>query len=191
MVIYGDIYDDAQWLTELVENLLYATRIEEGRMTLNPSAELLSDIVDEAVAHTRRKTRKGAVRVIHSEELLLVRADARLAVQVIVNLIDNAFKYAGENASVTVTDGRCGGMAEVLVTDDGPGVADSEKERVFEKFFCGQAPVADDRRRLGLGLYLCRAIIQAHGGMIEVRDNQPHGAVFRFTLPLEEVTLHE
>ncbi len=189
--IYGDIYDDAQWLTELVENLLYATRIEEGRMTLNPSAELLSDIVDEAVAHTRRKTRKGAVRVIHSKELLLVRADARLAVQVIVNLIDNAFKYAGENASVTVTDGQCGGMVEVLVTDDGPGVADSEKERVFEKFFCGQAPVADDRRRLGLGLYLCRAIIQAHGGTIEVRDNQPHGAVFRFTLPLEEVTLHE
>ena len=160
-------------------------------MTLHPSAELVSDIVDEAAAHTRRKTRKGAVQVIHSEELLLVRADARLVVQVIVNLIDNAFKYAGENAAVTVTDGRSGDMAEVLVADDGPGVADSEKERVFEKFFCGQAPVADDRRRLGLGLYLCRAIIQAHGGMIEVRDNQPHGAVFRFTLPLEEVTLHE
>lgn len=189
--IYSDIYDDAQWLTELVENLLYATRIEEGRMTLHPSAELISDIVDEAAAHTGQKTRNRAVRVVHSEELLLVRADAGLVVQVIVNLIDNAFKYAGENAAVTISYGRYGDMAEVFVADDGPGVADSEKELVFEKFFCGQAPVADNRRRLGLGLYLCRAIIQAHGGTIEVRDNQPHGAVFRFTLPLEEVTLHE
>ena len=189
--IYGDIYDDAQWLTELVENLLYATRIEDGRMTLHTAPELISDIVDEAAAHCRRKGRGGSLRVAHAGELLLVRADAHLAAQVVVNLIDNAFKYAGADAAVTVTTGRCGGLAEVLVADDGPGVPDEEKEKIFEKFFCGQAPVADDRRRLGLGLYLCRAIIQAHGGTIEVRDNQPRGAVFRFTLPIEEVTLHE
>ena len=160
-------------------------------MTLHTSAELLSVIVDEAAAHTRRKGRGGSVTVRHAGELLLVRADAQLVAQVIVNLTDNAFKYAGEDAEITITTGRCGDMAEVLVADNGPGVPDGEKEKIFEKFFCGQAAVADNRRRLGLGLYLCRAIIRAHGGEIEARDNQPRGAVFRFTLPLEEVRLHE
>ena len=110
----------------------------------------------------------------------------------ITNLVDHAFKYAGENAAISISTGRRGDRAEVLVADNGPGVPDSDKERIFEKFTCGQAPVADDRRRLGLGLYLCRAIIRAHGGEIEAQDNHPRGAVFRFTLPImKEVELHE
>ena len=62
---------------------------------------------------------------------------------------------------------------------------------IFDKFYCGANKIADNRRSLGLGLYLCRAIVEAHGGTICVTDNEPRGAVFCFTLPLEEVTLHE
>lgn len=82
-------------------------------------------------------------------------------------------------------------MAEIKIADTGGGISNIEKERIFDKFYCGKHKIADNRRSLGLGLYLCKAIVEAHGGKICVTDNLPHGAVFRFTLPLEEVTIHE
>ncbi len=189
--IYSDIYDDSMWLIKLVENLLYATRIEEGRMTLHASAELLSDIVDEAVKHVSRQAAGHRLSVIYEDDLILVRADARLVVQVLVNLLDNAVKYTPSGSSVTVAARSRGSMAEIRVEDDGNGISAEDKEQIFEKFYCGSNKIADNRRSLGLGLYLCRAIVEAHGGKISVNDNSPRGTVFLFTLPLQEVTLHE
>jgi len=83
------------------------------------------------------------------------------------------------------------GMAEILIADTGNGIPDYEKSRIFEKFYCGTNKVADNRRSLGLGLFLCKAIVEAHGGTIYVTDNQPHGTVFGFTLPLEEINFYE
>lgn len=187
MQIYRDIYEDSMWLINLVENLLYATRIEEGRMTLHTSTELLGDIVEEAMMHISRKAGRHQVSVEDKEELLLVRTDARLVVQVIVNIVDNAFKYTVPGTSVIITTKRSGSMAMVEIADTGSGIRDKEKEKIFDKFYCGTNKIADNRRSLGLGLYLCRAIVEAHGGTIRVTDNEPQGAVFSFTLPLEEV----
>ena len=160
-------------------------------MVLHTSAELLSDIVEEAMKHISRKAETHRLSVACEDELLLVRADARLVVQVIVNIIDNALKYTESGSAISITAKRSGDNAEVLIADDGAGIADSEKEKVFDKFYCGSSRIADNRRSLGLGLYLCRMIIEAHGGTIDVTDNQPKGSIFRFTLPLEEVILHE
>ena len=189
--LYEDIYEDSMWLINLVENLLSATRIEEGRMTLRTSTELLSDIVEEAVQHVRRKTDSHPLSISCQDDLLLVRADAKLIIQVIVNLVDNAVKYTKPGSSITVTTKKNGTMAEVQVSDTGDGIADDEKEKIFDKFYCGDHKIADNRRSLGLGLYLCKSIVEAHGGTIRVTDNLPQGSVFCFTLPLEEVTLHE
>ena len=189
--LYTDIYDDAMWLINLVENLLSATRIEEGRMTLRMSTELLDDIVEEALRHSRRKAGTHQISAHSPEELLLVRADAKLIMQVLVNLVDNAVKYTPEGASIDVTTERRGEMALIRVSDTGSGIAPEDKARIFDKFYCGANKIADNRRSLGLGLYLCRAIVEAHGGRIEVTDNEPRGSVFAFTLPLEEVNLHE
>ena len=189
--LYEDIYEDSMWLINLVENLLSATRIEEGRMTLRTSTELLSDIVEEAVQHVRRKTDSHPLSISCQDDLLLVRADAKLIIQVIVNLVDNAVKYTKPGSSITVTTKKNGTMAEVQVADTGDGIADDEKEKIFDKFYCGDHKIADNRRSLGLGLYLCKSIVEAHGGTIRVTDNLPQGSVFCFTLPLEEVTLHE
>lgn len=82
-------------------------------------------------------------------------------------------------------------MAEVQVADTGAGIPDDEKIKIFEKFYCGNHKIADHRRSLGLGLYLCKVIVEAHGGTICVTDNQPRGSIFSFTLPLEEVPYHE
>ncbi len=182
--IYSDIYEDSMWLTSLVENLLSATRIEEGRMTLQTSIELLDDLVEAAVRHISRKAAGHEISVISPEKLLLVRADARLMVQVIVNLVDNAVKYTKEGTSIVISSEEFQDMALVRVSDTGAGIPDEIKEKVFDKFYCGANKIADNRRSLGLGLYLCRAIVEAHGGTIHVEDNHPQGAVFCFTLPL-------
>ena len=109
--IYSDIYDDSMWLINLVENLLYATRIEEGRMTLHTSTELLSDIVEEAMNYIRRKAGRRKISAVHEDDLLFVQADAKLIVQVIVNLVDNAAKYTPPDTAVTITGGKNGNMA--------------------------------------------------------------------------------
>lgn len=90
--IYTDIYSESMWLIEMVENLLYATRIEDGRMQLNISVEILDDIVQEAVKHTKRTHPKRNIIVDMYDEIIPVMADANLIVQVIVNLLDNAVK---------------------------------------------------------------------------------------------------
>lgn len=189
--IYSDIYDDSMWLNNLVENLLYSTRIEEGRMTLKTAPELVSEIIGEAMQHIRPKIKTHAVTVTCADELLLVRADGKLIVQVIINLVDNALKYTPADASVSICAEKQRDMAEIKIADTGCGISNTEKEKIFEKFYCGGHRIADNRRSLGLGLYLCKAIVEAHGGTICVTDNLPHGAVFRFTLPLEEVAYHE
>ena len=189
--LYTDIYNDSMWLINLVENLLSATRIEEGRMTLRTTAELLDDIVAETIQHIGRKAAGHQLTAVYEDAFLLVRADAQLIVQVLANLVDNAIKYTPRGSSIVVSTRRAGNMAEISVADDGPGIPDDEKQQIFEKFYCGENKIADNRRSLGLGLYLCRAIVEAHGGQISVADNAPQGTVFRFTLPVEEVTLHE
>ena len=82
-------------------------------------------------------------------------------------------------------------MVEVSVADDGPGIPDEQKPHIFEMFYSGANKIADSRRSMGLGLALCKSIINAHGGSISVADNKPRGTVFTFTLPIGEVELHE
>lgn len=160
-------------------------------MSLNTSAELVSEIVEEAVHHIGRKVGDREIRMVMENDFLLIRADVRLLVQVVINLLDNAVKYTSEDAQITVSAGRKGNYAEICVSDTGKGIPDEEKEKIFEKFYCGENKIADNRRSIGLGLYLCKAIVEAHGGMIRVLDNQPHGARFCFTIPLEEVKIYE
>ncbi|MGN0335585.1 MAG: DUF4118 domain-containing protein [Lachnospiraceae bacterium] len=189
--IYTDIYDDSRWLINLVENLLYATRIEEGRMVLHTSTELLSDIVEEAMEHIRHQAVQHQIHLVCKKELMLVKADARLIIQVIVNIVDNAVKYTPASSDIVILTQQIGQCAEIQIIDHGSGISDEEKTKIFDKFYCGENKIADNRRSLGLGLYLCKAIVEAHGGTIQVADNQPQGTVFSFTLPLEEVSLHE
>ena len=191
MQIYGDIYDDSMWLIKLGENLLSVTRIEDGRMDLRMSAELMDEVIAEAMRHTDRNRDGRKIEVSSDEEFILGKMDARLIVQVVINLVDNAVKYTPEGAQIRIHTGKKDGMVVVSVSDTGPGIPDEQKSKVFEMFYTGTNRAADGRRSLGLGLGLCRSIIRAHGGEIWVSDNKPQGAVFTFTLPAEEVTLHE
>jgi two-component system sensor histidine kinase KdpD len=184
-----DIYEDSLWLTELVENLLTTTRLEGGAARIQCHSELVEDILRDAVSHIRPDSGRS-IRIAPLKEILLVRADARLIVQVLVNLAGNAVKYTPPDAEICLSAEREGDRVVISVADTGPGIPDEEKERVFEMFYVGKNRDTVGRKSLGLGLTLCRSIVQAHGGTIWVSDNDPHGAVFRFSLPLEEVPEH-
>ena len=195
--IYGDIYDDSMWLIDLVENLLSVTRIEEGRMQIRQSAELVDEVIREALKHTGQSRTGRTIKVEEEDELILAKMDARLIVQVLINLIGNAVKYTPQGTDITVqvkqekTENRENAQVIISVCDLGDGIPDDRKERVFDMFYTGGDQVADSRRSLGLGLGLCRSIINAHGGKIWISDNIPHGTVVTFTLPAEEVALNE
>ncbi|MBQ7535419.1 MAG: sensor histidine kinase KdpD [Stomatobaculum sp.] len=183
--IFNDIYDDSQWLISLVENLLAVSRIEEGRMQLHLSPELPEEVIREALQHIRIPLTGHRISVDCGEELLLARMDARLISQVIINLVENALKYTLAGSSIVVGAEGKGDRVLFRVADDGPGIPDDLKARVFDMFFTGDRKVADSRRSLGLGLSLCRSIINAHGGEITLTDNTPSGCVFSFSLPAD------
>lgn len=187
--LYGDIYDDSMWLINLVENLLSVTRIENGTMELSLKAELLDDVIQEAVRHIHRKARAYEVVVEEEDDFMVVKMDIRLILQVILNLIDNAIKYTPIGSKIVIGVKRKNGYAVVEISDNGPGIQDNQKEQIFDMFYTGNTKVADGRRSMGMGLALCKSIITAHGGEIKVYDNKPTGAVFSFTLKEEEVSI--
>lgn len=189
--IYTDIYNDSMWLTNLVENLLSVTRLEDGNMKLNKSAELIDEIIAEALNHINKRSVEHKITVCESDDIMLVDVDARLIVQVIINIVDNAIKYTPKGSEITISTQKNDKMLSVSIADNGNGVADDIKDKVFNMFYTGANKIADSRRSLGLGLALCKTIISAHGGEITVSDNNPHGAVFTFTLPVKEVNINE
>ena len=191
MSLYKDIYGDSQWLISLVENLLSVTRIEDGTMKIRQSSQLIEEVVNEAVSHMEGKTGTRSIHVYQPDEFLIAKADARLIVQVIVNILDNAVKYTPDGSRIDINVMRRGDRIVVEISDNGPGVPDDVKPKIFDMFYTAETKIADSRRSMGLGLALCRSIITAHGGSISVRDNKPTGAVFSFDLPAEEVNLHE
>ncbi len=189
--IYNDIYNDSMWLINLVENLLSITRLEEGRMNLNFTAELIDEVVAEAVKHVHMRQGRQKITVVHKDEFLLAKMDTRLIIQVIINILDNAIKYTSKDSMITITTEKQKDKAIISIADNGAGIPDELKERVFDMFYTGANKLADSRRSIGLGLALCKSIISVHGGEIFVKDNVPSGAIFTFTLPIGEIKINE
>ena len=189
--LYSDIYQDAQWLNGMVENLLSASRMTGGKLNLNMTTELIDDMIGEAVNHLNRQLKRFVLQRDRSDELLFVKADARLIIQVIINLLDNAIKYAPEGSVIRIGAAAEGENVVVRIADNGPGIPDDQKDLIFDLFYSSGNPTGDSRRGLGIGLSLCQSVIKAHGGTISVSDNEPHGAVFTFSLPMDEVSLNE
>lgn len=189
--LYTDIYENSMWLINLVENLLSITRLVEGRLNLNITEDLVDDVVAEALRHVNKKSAEHTIVTESGEEFLLARMDPRLIVQVIINIVNNAIEYTPAGSHITIRSEKKDGTIILSIADDGPGIPDQEKPRVFDMFYSGGNPIADSRRNCGIGLSLCRSIIDAHGGELTVSDNAPHGAVFTFTLPAGEVQLNE
>lgn len=189
--IFSDIYDDSEWLIDLVENLLSISRIENGQMQLHLSVEVMSDVIEEALRHVDRNVDQHHVTVENTDDILLVEMDARLIMQVLINLINNAIKNTPVGSQIVIRSEQIDGETVVTVSDDGPGIPDDTKQHIFEMFYTGQNTVVDGRRGLGLGLALCKSIVEAHHGRIRLVDNDPHGCRFIISLPMKEVQVNE
>ncbi len=189
--LYTDMYNDALWLNGLVENLLSVSRIENGTMKLNLNTEVIDELIQEAIDHTQRKTFEHHIIYEPLDDIILVEVDARLIIQVIFNLLDNAIKYTPKDSIIEIKVTPQDQYVVVDVMDNGMGIPDEHKPHIFDMFYTGNQKVADSHRSLGLGLALCKSIIESHHGTITVLDNVPHGSIFRFTLPTKEVTLYE
>ena len=180
--IYTDIYDDSIWLLNLVENLLSITRFDRNEITLKKESESVSDVISEALSHLGRKKDDFNVKTKIEDETLCAKMDGKLISQVIFNLVDNAMKYSPCNTTVTVGAKAVTDYIEISVEDEGNGIKDEDKEKIFDMFYTVNNSITDGRRGLGLGLALCKAVVEAHGGEIEIKDNSPKGTIFSFKL---------
>lgn len=177
------IEEESRYLVGMVENLLALTRLEQQNFTLRLEPELLEDIIGEAVQIMERRAARHDLHAEMPSALLMARMDARLMVQVLVNLLDNAVKYTPEGTAIRVSALADGPWVRLEVADNGPGISVQEQAGIFDMFHAAAIKKGDGRRGMGLGLALCRSIVQAHGGQIEVHANLPQGAVFSLTLP--------
>jgi two-component system sensor histidine kinase KdpD len=175
------IYEEAERLNRLVANLLDMTRLESGTVPLQREWHSIEEVMGSALGRLDEALAGRRVETVMPSDLPLVPIDAVLIEQVLVNLLENAIKYADPGSGLRVTAGKDEGGVVVEVADEGPGLKPGDEERVFEKFYRGSSAP----RGFGLGLAICRAIVTAHGGRIWAENRAPRGAAFRFTLPVE------
>lgn len=179
----ADIRSDATWLTSTVENLLAITKLENGGMSLNATVELMDDIIEEALRHVDPAVSEHVLTVESSPDVALVSVDARLMVQVVVNLVNNAVTHTPAGSRIAIRAWVEGARVRCSVADDGPGIPEADRARIFESFYTVNHGLADGRRSVGLGLSLCSSIMAAHGGAIGVSAVEPHGCCFELDLP--------
>ena len=180
-----DIHESGQHLLSLINDILDLSKIEAGRMELDPTVFDLPTAIDHALTFVReRAARRGiALHRAVDQRLGQIRGDERKIKQVLLNLLSNALKFTSEGGRIDVGAGVADGMAQVWVTDTGIGIAPENQDAVFEEF--RQVGTAAKKvEGTGLGLTLSRKFVQLHGGRIWVESKPGAGSTFRFTLAL-------
>ena len=180
--IAGAIRDEARRMNALVNNLLDMARIQSGEIRLNLQWQPIEEVVGSALQAARAALGGRPVRTRLDGALPLVNIDAMLIERVLVNLLENAVKYAPQSPEIGIAAQVVDGELRVSVSDTGPGVPKGQEESIFGKFTRGERETATPG--MGLGLAICRAIVQAHHGRIWVDSAHAPGARFCFTLPL-------
>ena len=184
--ILRSVVSEGERLSRLIHNLLSVTRLESATVELRRTPESVDDIVLSAVERFKDRRKHPIVSEI-AADLPLVSAEPVLLEQVLVNLLENATRYAGTDPSIAVYARFAEDAVLVQVEDNGPGIAEHEREKVFEKFYRGQHASKSDGG-VGLGLTICRSIIRAHGGKIGVRERAGGGTLVEFTVPFAAET---
>ena len=178
--ISQSIQDEAMRMNKLVTNLLDMARLQSG-VKLNKEWQLLDEVVGSAVRACEHSLRRHHLELKLNRDLPVLEYDAVLIERVLVNLLENAAKYTPDGSHIELAAQHDGARVRISVSDDGPGLPANMEQKAFEKFSRG-APESTTPG-VGLGLAICRAIIENHGGSIEAGNLRPHGARFSFTLP--------
>ncbi len=183
--LFRGIYDDTEWLIRLVENLLSMTRFEGGNMKIKRNLELVEEVVYEAVQRTSKRLKDHEIKVTVPEEVIMVPMDGNLIEQVLINLFDNAIKFTPEEALIEVKVYEEVENVIFEVMDSGIGISEEILPHIFDRFFTNGDKISDSRRGVGLGLAICKSIVEGHGGKISAWNKDEGGAIFRFNIPKE------
>lgn len=187
------IIDESSRLNDIIANLVFATRLESGTISLNREWTTLEEIVGVGLARHRADLASRPFRVHLAADLPMMRVDNAMLPQVVHNLIENALRYTPARTPISVSAWSTEGHVVLKVADEGPGLADDEASKVFHRFYRGRASrsapnapgTAPSGTGMGLGLTICEGIIRAHGARIWAEPNTPRGVAFMLSLPVE------
>lgn len=183
--------EDAQWLIRIVENLLSITRIgdsEEPHVKKTPEAA--EEILESAVSKFHKRYPEMQVDIHLPENLLIVPMDPLLMEQVLLNLLENAAVHGKTLTLITIFLQQRDTMAEFIIEDNGRGIPSDEIRNLFNSG-AHSSRQGDNKRNMGIGLSVCRTIVQAHGGTIKGENREAGGARFTVTLPMKEETYED
>lgn len=175
---------DAQWLYELVENVLSLTRMQDGEL-IHKEQEACEEVVEAAVRRIQGRLEKRKIQVQVPEECLLASMDIRLIGQVLANILDNAVKHTQPDGEIRIMVEKQGEEAVFEVMDDGRGILEEDMPNIFQLFYTTRGENTDKSKGTGIGLAICESIVKAHGGRIWAANRTDRqGAVFWFALPI-------
>lgn len=175
------IYDEAQRMSNLVNNILDMARLEAGVVELNWQWHPLEEVIGSVLTRMQKRLADRELKVRLPPGIPMIHADAVMIEQVLVNLLENAIRYTPAGSPLEIMAESTPFTVEISVADRGPGIPKGREEKLFEKFYRLQPEASQSG--VGLGLPICRAIIEAHGGSIQARNRASGGAVFSIILP--------
>jgi two-component system sensor histidine kinase KdpD len=174
------IQEEGERLSRQVQNLLETTRLESGQVILHKEKYPIEDIIGSALERLKKLLQDRKVEVKIPEDFPPIPLDGLLLEQVFINLFENAARHTPAGNPIEISISKNSQDALITIADHGPGLSEGDFDRVFDKFYHGKlSPGA------GLGLAICRAVVNAHGGRIWAENRMGGGALFSFTLPLE------
>ena len=180
--IMTNIYEDSNWLLNMVENLLSVTRIQGDSLSINTTEEPVEEVVGEALEKLKKRYPDAAIRVKIPEEFLMIPMDAVLIEQVTINLLENAIVHSGSILPIDFIVEDHPEHVSFIVRDYGKGLSEEKLQNLFETGTYNNSRSSDSRKGMGIGLSICKTIITAHHGTLSGR-NHADGAEFCFTLP--------
>ncbi len=178
------IFDEAERMANLVNNILDMARLDAGVVELNKQWHPVDEIIGTVLTRLQKHLAGRPVKVKLPPGLLMVHADSVLIEQVLINLLENAIRYTPSGSVLELSAETGENCLEMSLADQGPGIPKGQEERLFEKFY--QARHESAQSGVGLGLAICRAIVEVHGGRIRAANRIGGGAVFSFTLPVAQ-----
>lgn len=182
-----NIYNDSNWLLNMVENLLSVTRIQNNASKVKKSMEMVEEVASESVTRLKKRIHDAKIYVTVPDELLMIPMDAMLIEQVIINLLENAFIHSQSQKPIEFHINSSEHKVIFCIKDYGIGIDEEKMEDIFNGIPTDTSQIADSRKGMGIGLSICKTIILAHNGTLIARNHEDGGSEFIFELPKEDL----